>query len=82
MLDFLLEDIKNGVVTYSYIPYKSESFKGWVVVNEDDGSLLSYELSGHEHDRRPYACVGHLLSKLEEFAKVGHFEESGFLAWA
>lgn len=81
MLEFFLESIEDGIARYSYVPFRDESFRGFVRVNASDGAVVDFELSGHPYDYNPSVCVGKILGRLEEFARAGEYEGHGFVVW-
>lgn len=81
MLEFFLEGIGGGVVEYSYIPFRDESFRGLVRADASNGSPIDFKLSGHQCDYNASACVGKLFGRIDEFARTGKFEDHGFIIW-
>ena len=82
MLEFFLDETSDGAVTYSYIPYRDDSYRGIVKASESDGSLIELRRSGHPNDYNNYVCCGKLLGEIRKFAASGDFNDHGFIAWA
>lgn len=81
MLEYFLEGISGGVAEYSYVPFRDESRRGLVRADVSDGSAVDFEMSGHPYEYDASVCVCKLLSRLEEYACAGKFEDHGFVVW-
>ncbi len=81
MLEYFLDEIEADTVTYSYIPYRDDSYRGFVTANRFDGSLVEASRSSHPNDRNDYVCCGKLLGEIRSFAASAEFSEHGFIVW-
>lgn len=82
MLEYFLDGIDDGIVTYSYVPFRDDSHRGFVRAREGDGSLVELSRSGHPNDYNNYVCCGKLLGEISKFAKSGKYEDHGYIIWS
>ncbi len=81
MLTYLLDYIRNGIVSYSYHPEGKEDYTGHVLMNEDSGDLVEIVGSKHPYERHEAVYGNKMYQQMRSMRESGSFKESGIVAW-
>lgn len=81
MLTYLLDYIRNGIVSYSYHPEGKEDYTGHVLMDEKTGELVEIARSKHPYEKHAPMYGNKMYGRMRSLRESGSFEESGIVAW-
>ena len=81
MLTYLLDYIRDGIVSYSYHPEGKEDHTGHVLMDEKTGSLIEIVRSTHPYEKHVPMYANKMYGRMRDMREGGSFDESGIVAW-